>query len=92
MTKFLMKKISRGGDVTLPENRARICLLAGGIPMDLQGKQWKWYGEDINNGGGMTGRSSSWAACEYFYEYCRDNTGYGLVCDISENLYRAWSC
>ncbi|MBR6514133.1 MAG: amidase domain-containing protein [Clostridia bacterium] len=63
------------------------CLLAGGIPMDLQGKQWKWYGEDINNGGGMTGRSSSWAACEYFYEYCRDNAGYGLVCDISENLY-----
>ncbi len=63
------------------------CLLAGGIPMDLQGKQWKWYGEEINNTGGRFGRSSSWAACEYFYEYCRDNTGYGLVTDLDDNLY-----
>ena len=63
------------------------CLLAGGIPMDLQGKQWKWYGEDINNTGGRYGRSSSWAACEYFYEYCVENTGFGLVCDINGNLY-----
>ncbi len=31
MTKYLMKKVSKGGDVTLAENRARICLLAGGI-------------------------------------------------------------
>ncbi len=63
------------------------CLFAGGIPMDLQGKQWKWYGEDINNTGGRYGRSSSWAACEYFYEYCAENTGYGLACDVSGNLY-----
>lgn len=63
------------------------CLLAGGIPMDLQGKQWKWYGEDINNTGGKFGRSSSWAACEYFYEYCKENTGFGLVCDVGGNLY-----
>lgn len=63
------------------------CLLAGGIPMDISGKQWKWYGEDINNTGGRFGRSSSWAACEYFYEYCRDNSGYGLVTDINSNLY-----
>lgn len=63
------------------------CLLAGGIPMDLQGKQWKWYGEDINNTGGRIGRSSSWAACEYFYEYCNENTGFGLVCDTKGNLY-----
>lgn len=63
------------------------CLLAGGIPMDLSGKQWKWYGEEINNTGGRYGRSSSWAACEYFYEYCRDNDGKGLVADIEGNLY-----
>ncbi len=63
------------------------CLLAGGVPMDLRGKQWKWYGEDINNTGGRYGRSSSWAACEYFYEYCAENTGYGLVTDVSGNLY-----
>ena len=63
------------------------CLLAGGIPMDLQGKQWKWYGEDINNSAGMYGRSSSWAACEYFYEYCVENSGYGLVCETDTNLY-----
>ena len=55
--------------------------------MDISGKQWKWYGEDINNTGGRFGRSSSWAACEYFYEYCRDNSGYGLVTDINSNLY-----
>ena len=63
------------------------CLLAGGIPMDLQGKQWKWYGEEINNTGGRYGRSSSWAACEYFYEYCKENSGFGLVCDVEANLY-----
>lgn len=31
MTKYLMKKVSGGGDVTLAENRAKICLLAGAI-------------------------------------------------------------
>ena len=55
--------------------------------MDLQGKQWKWYGEDINNSGGRVGRSSSWAACEYFYEYCNENRGFGLVCDVDGNLF-----
>lgn len=62
-------------------------LYASGIPMDLYGKQWKWYGEDINNTGGRYGRSSSWAACQYFYEYCVENSGYGLVCETDINLY-----
>ena len=63
------------------------CLLAGGIPMDISGKQWKWYGDGLNNMGGRYGRSSSWTACEYFYDYCKENTGFGLVCDVEGNLY-----
>jgi len=31
LTRYLMKKVSKGGDVLSVENRARICLLAGGI-------------------------------------------------------------
>lgn len=31
MTEYLMKKVSKGNDVTSAENRTRICLLAGGI-------------------------------------------------------------
>lgn len=63
------------------------CLLAGGIPMDLTGEQWKWYGEQINNYGGRYGRSQSWAACEHFYNYCVKNTGFGLVADVGANLF-----
>lgn len=63
------------------------CLFASGIPMDLQGKQWKWYGEEINNSGGRWGRSQSWAACEFFYKYCTENSGFGLVTDLTGNLY-----
>ncbi|MBE6685894.1 MAG: hypothetical protein E7591_01530 [Ruminococcaceae bacterium] len=63
------------------------CLFAGGIPMDLQGVQWKWYGESVNSNGGAYGRSPSWAECDYFYAYCTENEGYGLVCDYSSNIY-----
>lgn len=63
------------------------CLFAGGIPMDLQGVQWKWYGESVNSTGGAHGRSPSWAECDYFYSYCTENEGFGLVCDYSSNIF-----
>jgi len=63
------------------------CLFAGGIPMDLQGVQWKWYSEGVNEFGGKYGRSPSWAECDYFYNYCITNEGYGLVTDTDCNLY-----
>lgn len=63
------------------------CLFAGGIPMDLSGVQWKWYGEAVNEFGGEYGRSPSWAECDYFYNYCVTNEGFGLVTDTDTNLY-----
>lgn len=63
------------------------CLFAGGIPFDLTGIQWKWYGEAVNEFGGQYGRSPSWAECDYFYQYCKENDGFGLVAELDCNLY-----
>lgn len=58
------------------------CLFSAGIPMDAQGKgseQWKWYSEDINHERTKTGCTESWYDRTAFYEYVRQNDGFGLV-------------
>lgn len=58
------------------------CLFSAGIPMDAQGKgseQWKWYSEDINHERSKTGCTESWYERDAFYEYVKQNDGFGLV-------------
>jgi len=64
------------------QNFASQALLAGGIPMDLEGLQWKWYGSNINQNGGKSGRTSSWTGVEEFVVYAAENKGYGLVATV----------
>lgn len=62
------------------------CLFAAGIPMDAQGDkltQWKWYGYDINNAREHSGCTVSWYDRERFFTYATENTGFGLVAEIS---------
>ncbi len=64
------------------------CVYAGGIPMDAKGNQiWKWYSDTPDSTSAKTGRSPSWTQVDYFYDYCSDNTGYGIAAEISNNLY-----
>lgn len=72
------------------QNYASQCILAGGVPMDYTGSaalQWKWYGDTNDSSESATGRSSSWAGTEYFFEYAKSNTGSGMVADVSGNVY-----
>lgn len=55
-------------------------LLAGGIPRDEQGSA-KWYWDNKNE------LALSWINVGRFYEYCRDNSGYGLVADTEASYY-----
>ncbi len=71
------------------QNYCSQCILAGGIPMDIYGDQWKWFGDEVNGYEEEYGRSGSWAGTEYFYEYCGKNTGYGMVADTSMNMFAA---
>ncbi|MDD3392318.1 MAG: amidase domain-containing protein, partial [Bacilli bacterium] len=65
-------------------------LYNGGIPRDIYGDYiWKYYNATLNNGNNYIGRSSSWTGVSYFYEYAKNNTGYGLVADVDVNLYYA---
>ncbi len=64
------------------------CLFAGGIPMDAQGDkltQWKWYGYSENNAREHSGCTLSWYDRERFWTYAAENTGFGLVAQVSSN-------
>jgi hypothetical protein len=66
------------------------CLVAGDIPMDIEGdlyEQWKWYGENIDAYEEEYGRSPSFTGVNEFYSYASDNTGFGLVAVVDDNLY-----
>lgn len=64
------------------QNFVSQCLLAGGIPMDPVGPDvWKWYGDELNNEATETGGSVSWINVDSFFQYARDNTGFGLAAD-----------
>ncbi len=63
------------------------CLIAGGIPMDAQGDkltQWKWYSYDENNAREHSGCTKSWYDRYRFWTYAAENTGFGLVAEISD--------
>ena len=62
------------------------CLFAGGIPMDAQGDkltQWKWYGYNENNAREHSGCTLSWYDRKRFWTYAAENTGFGLVAQVS---------
>jgi hypothetical protein len=66
------------------------CLHAGGIPMDYFGPgkdQWKWFSDEVNLDETDWGRSPAWAGVDDFYLYARENTGYGLVAAVEDNVY-----
>jgi len=55
-------------------------LLAGGIPKDEKGdEEWYWDGQNDLD--------LSWINVGRFYDYCRDNEGFGLVADTEAGYY-----
>ena len=55
-------------------------LLAGGIPEDEKGdEEWYWDGQNDLD--------LSWINVGHFYDYCRDNEGFGLVADTEAGYY-----
>ena len=76
---------SRGGNC---QNYASQVLHAGGIPMDIYGDAvWKWYWDEVSNGPGARGRSSSWTGVDEFMAYAEANTGYGLAAEMDAPYY-----
>lgn len=71
------------------QNYASQVVYAGGIPMDSTGTVWKYYGTTPNNEGNKTGRSASWTIVGDFYNYAKNNTGYGLCAEVDINPYYA---
>ena len=75
------------------QNYASQALLAGGIPMDYFGEQqWKCYSNEgyepeINEEETPYGRTKSWVNVGYFYDYCQNNEGSGLVADVGVNIH-----
>jgi len=63
------------------------CINAGGIPMDTIGDQWKWYGDSLNTYQSASGRSASWTGVSQFFTYASENTGYGLVAVVDDNVF-----
>lgn len=67
----------RGGNC---QNFVSQCLLAGGIPMDVQGdSQWMWNGEDDH--------SASWLGVDAFCNYAANNQGAGLAASMDVSYY-----
>ncbi len=65
-------------------------IYAGGVPMDYTGAyQWKHYSSALNNSNTASGRSASWVSTNAFYDYAKNNTGYGLCATVDENLFYA---
>ena len=64
------------------QNFASQVLIAGGMLMDYDSDE-EWYYDNSSN------HSSSWVSVPYFYDYCLENSGSGLVCDLNNNIYYA---
>lgn len=72
------------------QNFASQTVLAGGIPMDMKGDdRWKYYNDDLDNGTGEYGRTSSWTGAASFHDYALLNFGYGLSATVDANLFSA---
>lgn len=74
------------------QNYASQVLYAGGIPMDTVGDstiQWKHYGSKLDETNNKNGRSSSWAGVKEFYNYAKNNNGYGLCSKVDINQFYA---
>ena len=63
---------------------------AGGIPMDYYGDyQWKHYDSYIDEDNIAEGRTPSWTATGYFYNYAKNNDGFGMCAEVGINPYYA---
>ncbi len=74
------------------QNYASQVIYAGGVPMDVTGNselQWKHYDSKLDPSSTKTGRSSSWTTVPYFYEYAKNNQGYGLCSVVDINPFYA---
>ena len=70
------------------QNYASWVLNAGGIPMDNDGSyKWKHYDSSIDETSSKKGRTSSWTGVVNFYNYTKNNTGYGLCSEVDVNTY-----
>lgn len=70
------------------QNYASYVLNAGGIPMDTVGSyKWKHYDSDLDESSKKSGRTSSWTGVVSFYNYAKNNTGYGLCSEVDVNTY-----
>ncbi len=65
------------------QNFVSQALLAGGVPMDYtKPGLWKWYGDTPNSSYNSSGRSPAWTEVNAFYNYAKENRGYGLVASV----------
>lgn len=71
-------------------NHASQAVHEGGVPMDYTGNyEWKYFSDELNENNVKKGRSSSWVSTYHFYEYAKNNTGYGLCAEVDVNLFYA---
>lgn len=74
------------------QNYASQVVYNGGVPMDYYGNaygQWKSYGSNYNESETPSGLVYTWTYVPYFYDYVKNNKGYGLCGDVNVNLYYA---
>lgn len=74
------------------QNYASQVVYSGGVPMDYFGSaslQWKSYSLSYNESETPSGLVYTWTYVPYFYNYVKNNTGYGICGDVDVNLYYA---
>lgn len=72
------------------QNYASQVIYSGGIPMDLKGNMiWKYYDDVLDETKSKIGRSTSWTGVTNFYDYAKENTGYGLCSEVDINPFYA---
>ena len=71
-------------------NYASQSIFEGGIPMDYEGSyQWKYFSDELNDDNTERGRSSSWVSTYYFYDYAKNNDGFGMCAEVDVNIFYA---